>query len=287
VHERPYIAETLADKLHTLFSDKGIQFVSLATFLPEIASPYRALYEKAQDALLFLVDLASHLKARGHPLETIEIVGGSLIRGVECRGSRADPLLVAKRLAPGRARRSLLTHLKRVAASARRAGLSLALELEPGPLYIFHSRGVLVAIERDIHRPTYKALHSALGFNLDAAHWAIAHIDPAAVLADADVCRRVVHSHIADHGPGHLGDVGIGICNSPEHVYKWLYTINGIAGRPRRAGLLRPTRRVSIEMECVSDTEVVELSSRRLKWLLGWFGEGGSLPAAWPPGGDA
>src|ERR1051325_9425897 len=55
------------------------KIAAFATYLPEITSPAS---EIARQALRFLIRLASFLRQSGHPVQTIEIVGGSTVDGL-------------------------------------------------------------------------------------------------------------------------------------------------------------------------------------------------------------
>jgi len=280
-YNEPGIANSLATSLDAILSARRISVIGLATFVPELASPYRAMYRKAQDALLFLIRLARALRTKRHPAHNIEIVGGSLIGGVECRGSLSKPLLLAKQVPPVAAMRGLFSHLEVVAAAASSAKVSLSLELEPGPLFIVHSW-------RDLRRAYTHLMKSAhmrrvLGYNLDKAHWAMSGIRPEDVLSGGPLRGRVVHAHIADHGRGHLGDVGIGVWNDPREVSAWVRAMNEIAAKAGAGRTPRATKRISIELEAVSHVGTVALSSERMGWIVQKVAGGGPEPMTWQP----
>lgn len=60
----------------------GVELAGFATFLPEVSAADGVRSDRARRALRFVVGLACRLRARGHPMHAIEIVGGSLIDGV-------------------------------------------------------------------------------------------------------------------------------------------------------------------------------------------------------------
>lgn len=254
-----------------------------ATFLPEIAAGGEAA-RKAQNALRGLIQLAGALRRQGHPdLSTIEIVAGSLIRGVcpvpQAKGKTPRTAYVASRdVDDDRTLDTLCASLEAVADEA--TGLRLAVELEPGPLYMLRDIETLKEFCKRLKAP---ALCGVVGLNLDCAHWAMAGISPAQVRANLDIFNRIVHCHISDHADGHFGDLVIGDYHAnPRDFYEWVRLARELMERPRPDGYPSFSGFASVELEAVKDDRMVALSARRLQYLIDLVYCGYPPPKEWP-----
>jgi sugar phosphate isomerase/epimerase len=263
-----------------------IRVFGLASFLPEISSKKPDDIRTAQDAMYFLIHLALALREQGHPLETIELVAGSRVNGVRAdkEAQEAEPLYTAGWPAkPLELVDDLCTNLTPVAERAEAEHLRLAIELEPGPLYILGGEEALLHLCEQLAKPG--VLSRTTGINLDVAHWDLAGLTHAWLLNHPEVCTCLQHVHISDHGRGHFGDVALGDCHPPGHFLPWLRAI-AAAGRRRPDGVPPMTGLVSIELEACKTRQMLRRSLDRLLFLLELLEKGGTAPGAWPRGGS-
>lgn len=252
------------------FPPKELPVVAVTSFVPEVTSPQREAYERACCAVRFLLGMATALKREGHKdLRTVELVAGSRIAGVwPARGER----YVATRLHADVARRRVLSILGRVMSpyekTPREGRISVALELEPGPMYSLRDWQSLVDLCEEIDKDPL--LSQFVGVNLDIAHWRLARdITPEQVWDTPVVRDRIVHAHIAGHHRcSHLGDLPLGDLNQPEDFRPWIDLLNRIATDWRDPMLPQFSGYVSLEMEAAKSRDLVTDSTKKLASLL-------------------
>lgn len=272
------IAEELANK----FKEAGVTIVAFASFIAELTGE-GAGAETAQNAYLFLVRLARELQKLEHPVKTIELVGGSLIDGVWPARIKlpkgTDLTYVANILSPRKAITRLLKRLKPIALEALKCDgytardgalrttdkITLAVEMEPGPLFTLAGEGQLrtfaSAVEAD------KLLRQVVGLNLDLPHWALL-----ARLSVEDARRdplfeRIVHAHLSDHGRGHFGDNVLEVVHQNSVFEPWI-------GLLKERNLLPPSDKypafsgyVSLELEACKSQTMLSSCARRARKL--------------------
>lgn len=84
---------------------------------------------------------------------------------------------------------------------------ALALELEPGPTYVFNNLEAIRMLIRCLEEGKYKKLRPHVGINLDVAHMKIARVDATDLVEFND---WIVHAHICDHPEMHTRDQIVG-----------------------------------------------------------------------------
>ena len=126
---------------------EGRKIVALSTFVPGISAPDNDPVRRAARAveeLEYLAQFAVALKALGHPVRVMEIVAGTVIDGLYPEESDSGKRDFIARLTPRETvLKRVLENLVPVAETLARASSEqgqesplLALELEPGPLYV-------------------------------------------------------------------------------------------------------------------------------------------------------
>lgn len=202
--------------------NRAMDVVALASYLPEISA------EQSEDAIAavkFLLRLGGTMRtfaeAHGGPgkVRVIELVAGSRITGVgrvRARDEGSSEHSVEGYLAHrSTAEAAIVRLIKNLKRAIQDGGLndnfeiSIALELEPGPLYVLNNLENMHKIAQVIDDA---GLTNRVGFNLDIAHFALAGIAPKQLLQKEhrDVLTRICHVHLSDHGQGHFGDVPAG-----------------------------------------------------------------------------
>jgi len=255
------------------FPPMEMPIVALTSFVPEVTSPQEESYQRAAAAIGFLVEFARALKRQGHrELRTIELVTGSRIGGIwPWRSDR----YVATRMDADEACRRMLSILTRVVSrfTLRRDQdpVFLALELEPGPMYLLRDWRSLVELCREIGKDPM--LSRFVGVNLDIAHWRLARdIAPAQVWDTLEVRNRIVHAHFAGHHRcSHLGDIPPNDLNRPEDFRPWIDLLRQIAADWRAPDLPQFSGFVSLELEAAKDRNLVTESVEKLVSLI-WRG---------------
>lgn len=258
-----------AEKMHATFSGK--QIVAFATFFPEIMA-HRNNEKAALDAcksLEFLMAVARQLQAMGHPIKTIEIVGGSRVDGV-WRGRRRDnhksEIYMVNQLSLKEAIVRLLSRLTKLAiVAAKEPKIDLALELEPGPLFVINSKTSLEILIEHLAMRKNAAIAEVLGLNLDIPHWAfLSDVSLDWVENPANGIRnRIIHAHISDHAKGHFSDNAIFSHNKADKFLPWIRLLRNVqAENPRFSGF------VSCELEACRQEAVLNDSVKNLIELL-------------------
>ena len=177
----------------------GSPIIGLASYLPELTSSIDAQRKHGTSALCRLVELAAMLREK-HPIRVIETVGGSLVDGIWPGIDQADKgtartTFVANILSDEAAFSRLAAALQEPADLARSKGIQIALELEPGPLFILRDLDTLSRFAKQ-HLCT-EPLRSAIGYNLDVGHWILSGATPEKVKAYPEITERICHGHIS------------------------------------------------------------------------------------------
>ncbi|MEM9368725.1 MAG: TIM barrel protein, partial [Planctomycetota bacterium] len=144
------------------------------------------------------------------------------------------------------------------------SGLRLALELEPGPIYLLRNQETLEKLAAKIDSYDCQLVRSYVGFNLDVAHWWLADKITAKWLdedASEQLRSRIYHSHISGHSHrGHFGDYSLARIPSGQAV--------DFRGWLRAITRLSTVDHVSLEYEAApSQRDVVESVQALNRWL--------------------
>jgi sugar phosphate isomerase/epimerase len=270
-------------QLKTKLDEVGITVVSATSFVPEISNingrgdeDYtRTNWGKA---LIAIFQIAHSLQS--HRNQTVvQMVAGSVL----------DQFRVAKRDGASRfsvrtrERTSLITlvldRLSQCLEASHEKGvntdrLRIALELEPGPLYLLQNRKSLEEFSRAIDGHRCGLVRKCVGFNLDIAHWWLCRDlitqDDVAV----DVRQKIFGAHIAGHSArGHFGDLSLTklvaraqldrFAQEQLDAYQmWLRFLADDSSTPNAAG------HISLEFEAAKPSEDVSPSLQLLRdWV--------------------
>lgn len=260
----------VAEKIHQHF-DK-MQVAAITTFLPEISAPKNFdAWRAARQALEFLVLTLFELqRTYKHPCRTLVLVGGSRFDGMWLGEDLVgDKVYVVNRLKMDEAIRRLLERLEPVANLAADKGVSLALSMEPGPLFTVDDWDSLVSF-CDMLEAKGGALSRNVGLNLDLAHWAfLSNITTKMVRGQPNVLKRILHAHVADHDRGHCSDAVPTTFHSAAEFLPWFKLLADLSARPPdpNAAGLRYSGFVSCELESAHDLQTVESAAQIMQ---GW-----------------
>lgn len=259
LHRQGRIKE-VADSLEKRFGDRRL--VALATFIPEItASEERNTdADNAFHALALLIDTVRVLHSRGHPIRTIELVSGSKIQTLLRRPS--SPACFAMRLTQDIAMDRLIKRLSLLAEYAfSPTTVFLAVELEPGPLFIISSDKSIAKFCNLIDASNNRALKRCIGLNLDIPHWAfLGGISPEWLEAPENkaILKRVIHAHVSDHHIGHFCDTVPTTFNRIEIFSRWINFLKRLNTRRRSNSAPEFSGFVSCEMEACAHADLLQ-----------------------------
>ena len=209
---------TLRDDLKEILKSRfDRNLCALASYLPEIASPVPDRKKAAIRALKCLIDVAQDLE-----VPVLECVGGSRVATVipcgEMKGRRrVDEIFGATVRDNVSALRDLAKTFKDLGEYAFPKGITLAVELEPGPLY---NLGNLNSVDR-FSSYLRELKVPSVGLNLDIAHYHLAGIAPHVIrgkLQDGS-WLNIEHIHISEHGKGHFGDCWPGTFDHHQSIH--------------------------------------------------------------------
>ena len=253
----------IAENVGTLFWNKKITIRSIATFMPELTSSGKTPEEKqrrddALGALVFLCQLASAFRALtpSHPVHTIELVGGSAINGVlpvQELATKTKSILANRKTfveLSGQLLLSLIT--ERIYADLMQHDVRLAIEAEPGPLFVYGTRLGIQNLAVDIARAEEagELPPGCVGLNVDIGHYMLSGV-PASCLRDPVIAQRVFGVHISDHMKAHTSDCVVGSVSPLIEFQRWIAEIDQI--QPDRFD-----RSITVEFECVKDRPTLQ-----------------------------
>ena len=233
--------------------------VAACSFFPGITSDCKDTRLEAIRALRCLLQIvAEYNKRAATQIRVVEIVGGGLIGSrevrTEIRAGRKKPLVIASISARSEIIRRILESFESL-ADVLPADVSLALELEPGPLFAIAKWQMLEELIRALDSSAsfkIKSIRNRIGLNCDIAHWSLADISVDQMWND--VCERglvasnIIHSHISDFGKGHLGDLSPGAVNGEDFFLDWMQILSRAYPITKEKGR-HPTGHVSLELE--------------------------------------
>lgn len=269
---------TLADRVFACFERHAIKIVSCATFLPEISHGDTRRRARSLAAVTNTLRFADRLSAlQDSPKAVVvELVCGSITEPVVYaenlpgkEGSLEVPILhenTVPILLDGLAEAIHCQDLKREP--------QIALELEPGPLFVLRNDTTLRGLSDAIKKHQDPMVKQCVGLNADLAHWWIAgDIDfESESIKDANgrdyFFDLIKHAHISGHHrSGHFGDFGLQHLDSTaaDKMKLWLRCLAASLDKaPGYSGY------VSVELEAAfSEEEVIN----SVKTLISWLGE--------------
>lgn len=271
--------ETLYSKLKQV----GAEVVSTTSFVPEISNmrgKSEGSYENTSwgKALTAIFQIASFFQSH-RPQAVVQMVAGSVldqfrltVKGDEQRFSvstreRTSLIgLVLDRLS------ACLNAAKDKGVNTNR--LRVALELEPGPLYLLQNKDCLEEFSKAIDDHECPLVNRCVGFNLDIAHWWLCRTLRTEKDVSKDIRNKIFGGHIAGHSPrGHFGDYGLTnlakrakrdhLAEEQLNAYQmWLRFLSDETKTPKAAG------HVSLEFEAAKPHEDISSSLKLLKeWI--------------------
>lgn len=254
----------------------GVEPMAIASFIPEIAAPEgSSACELAQKSIASLLRFAVALRGSRNRLPIVELVVGSTIERI-VESTNADGGLHIRTVSDDVGCRRVLSTLRRSFELGRSDELygdaindvRVALELEPGPLYLLRDQPTLRIFADSIAATENTEISANVGFNLDIAHWCLAGIGPAWLKQseNSDILSRIFHAHISGHSTkGHFGDISLGYVdgNQKDELAAWLSFLGSLAeDRATYSGA------VSVEYEAARDeVTVIESVREFLSWL--------------------
>jgi sugar phosphate isomerase/epimerase len=258
---------------HILNQFPGRQIIALSTFMPEISANEARSADtlNATKALQLLIDVVRQLKGQGHPVQTIEIVGGSRIQGVfQTKDNSIN--YSAMRLTGSHSLKRLIERLRPIAAYAMNASpVFLSVELEPGPLFVLSNAHTAKRFCRMIEQSKDAALSNSVGLNLDIPHWDfLAGTPPEWLLADENesVRHRITHVHVSDHHVGHFSCTAPGSLNPMEKFARWMSALKQLSQEKRPGNFPQFSGFVSCEMEACREKEMLVDSFNSINHFL-------------------
>jgi len=264
------VIDEWADSVCKSFGPEQKPIVATASFVPEVTSLDRDSYEMACNALRFLLRFATALRRSGHQdLRTVELVVGSRIGGIwPARGGS----YVATWMDTDVACRRVLSILGRVLCECANCPpedrIVLALELEPGPMFLLRDWESLVEVCQQIAKDPL--LSRFVGVNVDIAHWRLARdITPERVWDTPEVRDRIVHGHLSGHHHcSHFGDLPPFDLNAAKDFRPWIELLRRIAADWRDPELPQFSGYVSLELEAAKELRIVTKSVLQLVNLI-------------------
>jgi len=249
----------------------GKLVAAIATFIPELtANPLeKGAIEDGEQALKLLIEVVRVLRSKNHPVNTIELVGGSCIQRVyRVASARTPHQFLAHRLTRSQSMERLLDRLKSVAEYAfEPQPVFLSLELEPGPLFTLSDGNALLHFCANINNSSIPSLQRCVGLNLDIPHWQfLAGITPDWLVNPnhLSVLERIVHAHVCDHHIAHFCDTVPGTFNDLAAFSRWFDLLQQIHTVKNKPGLPEFSGFVSCEMEACKDERLLKSCFSRI-----------------------
>lgn len=229
--------QELAKALHLEYGSGLLgtpHFRSVATNIPGLASANAETRAKAVRALMVAVQFASIIGA-----SSVELVCGvaAVRRGNGVQFARPDGTPEGDPVLKG-ALGHLVDSLRHVAKLAAGLGVSLALEIEPGPCFINNSPSRCVDIVRRVVQGDRK-LRPHVGINVDVGHMLLLAGQEGRAAEEArsiasqvsasqyvglakEFASQVISFHLSDHACSHHSDLTPGSYHGVEQFRPWL-----------------------------------------------------------------
>ncbi|MBN1970224.1 MAG: hypothetical protein JW870_12720 [Candidatus Delongbacteria bacterium] len=226
-------------------SDLGLKVVAITSYLPGLASDSR-LGNNSVKALAFLINMARQLKIRNdHPVSVIEIVAGSLIDGIwPGKLNDGEKVHVANLLSREDALDNVINNVLPFANTLKSNNIKLALELEPGPLFILNDLKAIYYFNKLLNKNKYESLRSILCLNIDIAHWSLESIQMNSTNFEsnttivknpdaAEIKSMIVQGHVSGHSAGHFSDLSLPRSDKPQNIDNWIASLYLLFSRIR------------------------------------------------------
>ncbi len=276
--------QQLALRVSAAAKRAGSEIISLATFFPELFSRDRRLRDESARALQAVIRIAQHLREIGHRTSTITLVGCNRISDFQTNESPSNgrPRHLARLMSDEDAVIRLFEGLRPAVEEIDGESLTLALEVEPGPLYFLNGLQTMIKVAARLDSDP--VLRHRVGFNLDIAHFRLCGIDPTCLMtSDAmPVRQRIVHCHISDQGCGHFGDcapgdiaLGMDATDVEQHSVKermrplkeWMRVLREIAARGSVTTERGPSFSgyVALQLEACKNLSLLRLAIERMR----------------------
>lgn len=265
----------VADYVHESYSLESAPIIGIASYIPELSQPPGSHASKmAIASLRCLCQLAIELRTRHqHPVSTIELVGGSRVVGVDWKRLLNDmrqhpsPDLSIITESPETTRSwladAIRASVENLEDRLEKEGISLALELEPGELYVLND---LVSVRQLIESMDLPIL----GLNMDIGHFLMSrHLHPDLDEWNAQLEHMkpwLCHCHVSRHSlAGHFGDNPLPDPQAITWEMRELLHVYADALRTRS-----PPREpyVSVELEAAADIPSVCASVQSLAQVI-------------------
>jgi sugar phosphate isomerase/epimerase len=226
---------------------KQLKIAALTTYYSNITSPDEDLKGRTINILEKLIYLAGSLGAN-----CIEIVGGTRACGQFRDGEREYAI---RTLNPLAIESDLLSALMRLGQAARKKGVYLALEIEPGPIFALNNLRESIEMVTRLRR----AVGDYIGLNIDIGHMIMSGEKPSALDRHKDL---VFHSHISDNAGSHYADLIPGTYHHSEFRdwLRFLYEVSEVDNG-------HFTNCVAIELEACPSPDWVLLSLEKIRQL--------------------
>ncbi len=276
------LCATLKSKLDRV----AVDVVATTSFVPEISNRSENSEGDYSEtvwgrAIAAIFQIASALQS--HREQTVvQMVAGSVLDQFRVMSMNGDTRFSVS----SRKRTSLISLvLDRLSAcliaANSRGGVNtdrirIALELEPGPLYLLQNKESLEEFSMAIDSHDCPLVRQCVGFNLDIAHWWLCRTLKTDIDVADHVRRKIYGGHIAGHSPrGHFGDFALTklvtrATSDPvaqqqlEDYQMWLHFLADDSKTPNAAG------HVSLEFEAAKHCEDIPSSLKVLKqWTEG------------------
>jgi hypothetical protein len=255
-------ARQVAKRIHRITKDSQGCY-AISTYLPGITSDDKERSDEALKATYCIMRIAeAYNNISENKIRVVEIVGGSLISKQELislpKGDETGCFAAAAVLSKEEATRRILDALEKLVKDTP-GDISIALELEPGPLAIVSGWDDFVRVAKDIE--ARHILKNRVGFNCNVANWSLGDISLQDINNDLhatfpQVAARILHVHVSDFGKGHLGDLDPMTVNDKTFFIAWLHNICRAYTVAKQNGL-NPSGHVSLELELPESREIL------------------------------
>jgi hypothetical protein len=264
-------SNVVVERIKSRFLNKRI--IGFASFLPGISAPEDQgyLWQVTQEALMFLVQLAYAFP----DCEFVELVSGNRLEGIwQGQEKLSSQYIYVAKKADFEARvKMLLRRLEPVVAlskslakaKGRSRPIRLAMELEPGPLYLLNEDFPCIQRLCSMIDQSSQEIQDLIGLNLDIAHWAfLGGISIEAAASDV-IKKHIVHAHISDLRKGHFQDCVVASLHSPDEYAPWIKLLSSLDGSSKYSGF------ISCELECAKDQTYIDDSVAETRSLIQRF----------------
>lgn len=288
---------SISESIHEWLLELGIQPVAITSFIPEISlaptlhTGWSFFDRQVQGAIENLLRFAVAFGRRmGNRTPVVQMVAGSRISGIRktlAQGGEAagDDVLLEAQVAAGTGAAGfhmIENRLKQAFQKVRneippgqteeREALDrvrIAVELEPGPLFLLNGPRALIEFCSVLDRSTSNDVKRRVGLNLDIPHWMLARITPEWLREHSGVEQRIFHAHVSGHSQrAHFGDFSLRHVDDSAagHARSWLAELKRLAASPDAAGNFSGF--VSLEFEVPPDPDAVWQSVEALIEML-------------------